>query len=262
MRSVNIKLQTGQVGLVTLLIMSVILIVAISLSQRTIQQQDEAFLANESTRVFNAAESGVEDALSAINSAEEQDKPIETEGAFALGDDQVSYRIDSSQIFEMNVMKNNVVELPVNLSMIRPITISWGYQHSGNCADNPSAIVVSLIGEDEARYYGFDPCADTRQTNFNEDSITPGADSFRYQLTLGIDELSNNDLILRIKPLFAHTRLRVSSDAISLAQYNIESTGLNTSQELARTLELKRSLPGSYSFMDYTLVSGSNITKN
>lgn len=261
MRSVNTQFQKGQVGLVTLLVMSVILIVTISLSQRTIQQQDEAFIIDESTRVFNAAESGVEDALSAINSAEEQLLPVESGDTFDLGDDQVSYRINSSQIFEMNVMKNNVVELPVNLSMIQPITISWGYQHSGQCADNPSAIVISLISENEARYYGYDPCADSRSTNF-EDSISDGTDSFRYQLTLDSDELSNSDTILRIKPLFAHTKLRVSSPAITLAQYNIESTGLNVSQELARTLELKRSLPGSHSFMDYALVSGSSITKN
>ena len=58
------KTQSGQVAIVILLIMVVLLTVGLSLASRTTQELFLSQQESESARVFNAAEVGIEDALS------------------------------------------------------------------------------------------------------------------------------------------------------------------------------------------------------
>src|SRR3989344_6964006 len=57
--------QSGQVGVIILLIMVVLLTLGVSLASRSSQQVYLSTQQAESTRVFNAAEAGIESALSA-----------------------------------------------------------------------------------------------------------------------------------------------------------------------------------------------------
>lgn len=252
-------LQSGQVGIVVLLIMVVVLGIAIGVSRRTIQQQDTAFIQDESTRVFNAAESGVEDALSKIAEAEQTGEDLATTGTLDFDDDQVRYNIEASNQFEMYVSAGDTIEIPLE-GEDDNVTIRWNYNRGVNCStDNPAAIVASAISANNAKHYGFDPCETVRHTNFHSNDLDATGD---YSFSVDIP-VEASDHLLRIKPLFNSTRLNVSaSNAINLAQHNIDSTGYNEAQDIARTIELRRSVPGNYSFMDYTLVSGSSLSKN
>lgn len=250
------NLQSGQVGLVILLITAVILTVAVSLSQRTIQQQDSAITQDESTRVFNAAESGIESALFDITKSEQSGTQLGIGNNFALDNSDVTYSISQSNQFEMFVTKGDTVEIPLSGSS-GTTSISWWDRSGIDCAsDNPSAIVVSVLNISTAKQYAYDPCADVRNTNFEE--VTAGVGDYKYSVTVNLDA---QDRLIRIKPLFSNTKFLISGSTITLAQYDVSSTALNTQEDIARTIELKRSLPGSYSFMDYTLVSGSTLTK-
>jgi Tfp pilus assembly protein PilX len=256
------RLQSGQVGLVTLLIMAVILTIAIGLSQRTIQQQDTAFIQDESTRVFNAAESGIEEALSDITAAEQAgtvDSEFRADGTFPLEDSSVAYSAYTSSIFEMNVSQGKTVEIPVAGDGTTNVTVQWWYQKPTNCASNqPAAIIASVLNSTTATHYAYDPCADERLSNFS-DTISAGSDDYSYQVSIPI---ALGDLLLRLKPVFNNTQFRIDGTPISLAQYDASADALNQTENIARSIEVKRSLPGSFSFMDYTLVSGSSLTKN
>ncbi|KUK79269.1 MAG: hypothetical protein XD95_0509, partial [Microgenomates bacterium 39_7] len=215
-------LQSGQVGVITLLIMAVILTVAIGLSQRTTQQQDAAFIQDESTRVFNAAESGIEEALSAITEAELVGETADVEDSFTLGDDEVSYSGQAREEFEMFVAAGDTVELPIDLPQDTNLDISW-WEGESNCANDPSAIIVSVLSANNAKHYGFDPCAADRDTNFA--STQPGSGGYAFRVTV---PLTTDDVRVRIKPIFNSTKFLMNSNAITLAQYTAESTGLNT----------------------------------
>lgn len=257
--------QSGQVGVVILLMMAVVFTVAISLSQRTLRQQDSTITRDESTRVFNAAESGVETALSNILEHEQYGSGLSTGGQFEFGETDVSYSIANSSQFEMFVLTGNTIEIPLNTPVEGDVvTIQWRHSETEiNCStQNPPAIIASVININNAKHYAYDPCPTIRGTNFYE--VTNFCGTCDYQFTADVP-VSDNDLLLRIKPIFADTNILVSSlsqSIIALAQYDIASTAFNTNDDIARTINVKRSLPGSYSFMDYTLVSGSSLTKN
>ncbi len=254
-------LQSGQVGVVTLLIMAVVLTIAISLSQRTTQQQDAAFIQDESTRVFNAAESGVEQALYEITEAElEGDSTDDIAGDFELdNNDQVHYRGQSQNQFEMFVATGDTVELPIDNPGSNSLDIFWWEGESG-CGNDPSAIIVSVFDStNNAKHFGFDPCGSDTERNTGFDP--PSSESGDYAFSASVD-LDANDRLVRIKPIFSSTKFQISSNAITLAQYNVESTGRNPQEDIARTLEVRRSLPSAHSFMDYSVVSGSSLSKD
>lgn len=265
MKSSDSNPQSGQVGVVILLMMAVVFTVAISLSQRTLQQQDSTITQDESIRVFNAAESGVENALFDISEHEQLGSELGAGGQFEFGESDVSYSITDSSQFEMFVLTGNTVEIPLNTPTEGDsVEIQWKHSETEiNCSThNPPALIVSVINLNNAKHYAYDPCPTARGTNFYE--VTNFCGTCDYQFTVDVP-VSDNDLLLRIKPIFADTGILVSSSnqsIIALAQYDVASTALNTDDDIVRTIEVKRSLPGSYSFMDYTLVSGSNLTKN
>lgn len=247
--------QSGQVGLITLLIMAVVLTIAISLSQRTAQQQDASFIQDESTRVFNAAESGVEEALFEIYQAEMEDRDPAEQGILDFDDDTVSYSVSGQSTFEMFVGQGNTVQIPVNGT--DNMVVNW-WDRTDNCTspNPPPAIIISIFKDTIARHFGFDPCETDRNTDFAAPGS--GAGDYSYEVLLPI---AADDILIRIKPLFNSTNFNISSGAIALAQYDVESTGFNEDEGIARTIEVKRSLPSAYSFMDYALVSGSSLTK-
>ena len=257
--------QSGQVGVVILLMMAVVFTVAISLSQRTLQQQDSATTQDESIRVFNAAESGVESALFDISEHEQLGSQLGTGGDFEFGDSNVSYSISDSPQFEMFVLTGNTVEIPLNNPTEGDVVeISWKHSESVlNCStQNPPALIVSVLNLNNAKHYAYDPCPIARGTNFYEVDNFCGPCEYQFEIDVPV---SDDDRLLRIKPIYDSTNILVTSsnaNIISLAQYDVASTAFNTGDDIARTIEVKHSIPGSYSFMDHTLVSGSSLTKN
>ncbi len=252
-------LQSGQVGVITLLIMAVVLTIAIGLSRRTTQQQDASFIQDESTRVFNAAESGVEEALYDIYQAELLDSSPGTGDEFDLGQDQVSYAIQNQSTFEMFIGRGNTVEIPLDTNPSGNVAINW-WNETADCdsSNRPPAVIVSVFQASTARHFGYDPCTRNPPTGFNLDSIGSGSGDYAYQVSIS---LVAADLLIRVKPIFNSTTFLITSGAISLAQYDVESTGFNPQEEIARTIEIRRSLPSAYGFMDYTLISGDTLTK-
>jgi Tfp pilus assembly protein PilX len=58
--------QAGQVGIIVLLISAIILVIALSIANRVVKESQGNIAAENSTRVFNTAASGVQQALANI----------------------------------------------------------------------------------------------------------------------------------------------------------------------------------------------------
>ncbi len=249
--------QSGQIGLITLLIMAVIVTISFSLSQRTIQQQDAAFIQDESTRVFSNTESGIEEALSKIA---EEEAAGSTSGSWsASGGDNSSWEVAASDQFEMGVTQDKTVEIPLDGSAGN-ITIQWWYNQAANCngSNPPPAIITHTLNESSSTFLAFDPCETERNTSFS-DIISSGSDDYSYSVTVSI---AADNSLFRVKPIFNDTRFKINGQPIDYAQYDVSSTAYLEEEDLARSVDVKRSALGNHSFMDYTLVSGSSLEKN
>lgn len=246
--------QSGQIGLITLLIMGVVLTIAISLSQRTVQEQQVATTQDESTRAFNIAEIGIERGLADIRIYEEtggaldtDDQPFEKEG------DEGKYKIDDRSFFEMTVGQNRTTQLALDGSAGNA-TINW--HKGGGCTDTPSpaAILVSVYGDGggsgqfSAVHYGLDPCS--RGTGFQMPNPGDGDYSYKYVVLL-----ASNDRILRVRPLYSSSEIQISSNRFEgAAQYDVQSYGAAT--ETARSIHVRRSRMSVPTYMEFTLLSG------
>ena len=110
--------QAGQVGLIVLLIMVVILALGLSLATRTSQQAEISIQQEDTTRVFNAAEAGVEAALADIFQSESAGTVNDlSEGIESLdlsgSNTAINYNITKSNTLETHLKQGTSTELVV-----------------------------------------------------------------------------------------------------------------------------------------------------
>ena len=253
----------GQVGLIVLLIMVVILALGLSLAARTSQQAEIAIQQEDTTRVFNAAESGVEAALANIYQAESAGSVNDLSEEIASLDisetnSNINYSITKSNILETHLKQGTSTELKVPAAG----SISFYWATEAACTDTAS-LLLSVYANNgtnvTAKHFAVGNCSgtSTRGDNFIANDAGPAPYKYGYTLFTSAD-----DLFVRVKPVYNDTDIKiVGSPAVS--QFTINSQAQNTlaSQE-TRTFEVKRTLSTAPAFMEYALVSGSSIIKN
>jgi hypothetical protein len=252
------KKQNGQIGIIIILLMTILLTLGISLGLRTSKKQEVSIEQEESTRVFNSAESGVERALSKIYRQEKQGNPVGDE--IVAGDDNEEYQIETKSELEMYIDQGISVKAP--LDNTTDVDIDWWLERGTDCAnDQPSAVIVSIYnnsgGNITSRYLGFDPCHSDRNNNFDNPSSSPRA-GYNYRATIS---LQAGDAYLRVTPLYNSSKVYLSGGAISQGQYDISSRATDSDATVAKAIDVSRSLPAAPSFMDYALISGANLSK-
>lgn len=270
--------QQGQIGVIILLIMSVLLTLGLSLARRSSQEAEITSQEEESTRVFNAAESGIEEALSDIYESERQQSDLggSATGSLGSGADQSDYQanITAQNSVEMTIPKNSTIDVPLN-TPAGSIDIDWWNNRGTDCtADNPAALMVVAYDDDTstnttvARYFYLGACnaAGEATPYFDEPNINTGsgyqfsADESFITLNPAADRTTTR---LRITPLVSDTQIRIEGDVASDTQYSVTSSGQDIDATTARTITVNRSRSAAPAFMNYALVAGgSGIQKN
>lgn len=262
-RLVSNPQPSGQVGLIVLLVMVVILALGLSLATRTSQQAEFSIQQEDTTRVFNAAEAGVEAALSSIfqgENAGDLDGISEDQTALNLtgSDANINYNITKSETLEMQLRQGTSTEIAVSPSS--NVVFQWATESS---CDDTASLLISIYrnnaGTVTARHYPVGDCsgASTREDNFIANNSGTAPYQYSYTVTTGA-----NDQFIRVKPVYNDTDIRVTgSNATS--QFIINSQAQNTlAGQETRTFEVRRTLSTAPAFMEYALVSGSSIIKN
>lgn len=248
------KSNSGQVAIVILLIMVVLLTVGLSLASRTTQ---EVFLSQqeaESARVFNAAEVGVEDALS-------QDFDSIT-GTVTLNPTTVSDVSTTTTIQPTDTLETQVVEgAAVHLDLTgvpsgSNVTVRWS-RESGCVASILMSTYYDDGGTTKVIHDAFGP-AGCRTDDFAEISSAL-VNGYHYTNNITL-ESGWTPLFARIRPVYADTALRVSGINFPTQFYVIRSEADNTQGQENRTVEVGRTLSAAPSFMDYALYSGAGIS--
>lgn len=249
----NASSQSGQVAVVVLLIMVVLLTIGLSIATRTTQ---EVFLSQqqaESSRVFNAAETGVEDALSQdFNSL----SGTATDVATIDGVD-VSYTITPSDTLETRLTEGLSAMVDLDQSVNGNLQILWARETPCN---SKASLIFSVYyltgGSTRVRHIPVGPPGCGSDNFGNATNVNINGYTLRYNLAV-----TNNDLFVRIKSVYNDTHIQVAGSGLPDQFYRVRSEASNTLGDEQRTIQVTRTLSVAPSIMDYAVYSGTSIVK-
>ncbi len=261
-QSQKISYQSGQVAIVILLIMVVLLTIGLSLASRTTQElflsQQEA----ESARVFNAAEVGLEDALTYDFSTIAEGEVV-TLNPNTVEDVSINTSIQSVNTLETQIVEGAAVHLNLTGTTSPDFTVNWARSAEG--CDSAASLLISIYYDDNGTskviHEALAP-GDCRSDDFTVIN-TGGVDGYWRQATItlptGVGPITQQ--FARIRAVYNDTALRVTGTGLTQS-FTIRSEATTVVGEESRTVEVGRTLSGAPSFMDYAMYSGAGIVQD
>jgi hypothetical protein len=250
--------QRGQVGLIVLLTMTGMLTVGLSLASRTTQEALISGKESDSARVFNAAEQGVEQALS--GGLEFVGDTYEGTVEDVSGVD-VNYTISKVNQLETRLFEGVSVEVNVTGAQDgNELQVNWSRENDCD-TQTPASLIVSVYYDDSGvtrvRHEALGGC--DRGDGFELASVVD-VDGYKRQANL---VLTASDFLVRIKPVYNDAHIRVSSTDFTMpAQYySVRSQAENQNGDELRVVEVNRTLLSAPSIFDYALYSGTDLNK-
>lgn len=247
----------GQVGIIMLLITVVMLTVGISAISRTTSDVSISTTNEQANRALDAAESGVERALSTDLST----APSSTSAPST--DANVTVRTDVAQknSLDTSVDQGYSVAVDVNgLANNTPVTIQWAKEATCSQASLVITVLSTNAADPVRRTYIGAPvnAACVKNDGFSIAANNPVA---TYKLST-IISTRTNDKLIRIRPLYFGTDIRVTSTvALPTQSYTVTSTAQNINSKETKAVQVERTLPVAPAVLDYVLFSGTSITQ-
>lgn len=260
--------QPGQVAVIVLLIMAALLIVVLNYASRT---TDQVFLSGQqqdTTRVFNAAESGVEEVLSEFNGA---NAPATTTDTFSFDNGITANSTVTAQNGELKwptLLEGMSATIYVGATD-QQVRVDWA-SDNGNCNDRASLLLTLYYTEGGVVKTKHNPvrpgCYDNGLQNngFTASADSSTADYAHFSVWSGLP-VTAEQKILRVTAVYNNTNVLVSDvegiqahDVVVRATDQLDST--NTSEE--RAIQVTRTLPAPPMVLDYAVYSGGDLSKN
>lgn len=252
----NDSSQSGQVGLVTLLIMTVMLSVGISVVNRSTEDLRISRQEEDASRVFNAAEAGIEAGLSNLSVGQ----GTITYGVEGTGDTPitVNYTVTPYNYLEVSIPRNEVVSLnTTGVTGGEQLEIEWAQNQ--DCTSNAAALEVLFYNTtaNTVRREGITRCA--RSDGFT--MVAGGTDGYFARQVLS---LNAGESLVRIKTLYNDSTVRARSAGgwvMPTQFYKVRSEGVSDAGDETKVVEVTRTLPSAPSLVDYVLYSGGSLNK-
>ena len=261
------KTQSGQVALIILLIMVVVLTVGVSIASRTVMDVSLSRQEEQGGRVYQAAESGVESALS----QDLTQNSLYTNDAFSgtvstISNINVDYTVARMKTLETRVDEGATVAVDVTGGTAgQLVQINWGKGRDCSNSD-PSQNVASLLihvfnttgGVVTQRNYAYAAC--TYTNGYTTTGTSAGDNGYYRKVTL---TLQTGDVTIRVSPLYSDAPIQVAGSGWTLPTqyYAITSQAKNQLGNETKAIQVARTLPAYPAVMDYVLYSGSTIVK-
>lgn len=251
--------QSGQVGVIILLIMVVLLVMSLSIAARTTQHISLSQQQADSARVFNAAEIGLEEALS----SEQLSLGTDFSSSLELfsGEVSVDYSVSAVSVLETRVFEGVSVEVDVTGAVDgNGMRVIWSKESDCGTQD-PASLLLTVYFDDagttRVRHKAIGAC--DRSDGF-ELAAGTSTDGFNWLYDL---DLLTDDFKVRLKPVYNDTHLKVSGNGwiLPTQNYNIRSEANSLQGDESRVVEVNRILPTAPSVLDYALYSGTTIVK-
>ena len=271
------KKSSGQVVLITLLVLTIATTVALSLISRTTTDTTITGQVEESTKAFSAAEAGIEEALKS---------GVGTAGALTLTG--VTYKVNVAQIGGSAGLYEFPKKIPAGTtetvwlvphngdgtldetSVFPPTTSTIGVCWSSEPV-TPGLVITTLYKESSDGSYrilkaAYDANAGSRSSNFTSTYVPGGCGDgttfYRENITfptLGVGDIL---LMMRIRPVYNETKIVIDSGGIVLPQQGnkIESTG-TTDTGTNRKILVFQQYRSAATVFDAALYSQQNLIK-
>lgn len=282
------KKRGGQILVLVLLVVVVVLAVGLSVASRNLTNLRTSTQAEQSQRAFTAAEGGVEDVLSRLNSVANVIQTNTDAGGCTrdLTDTDTAnctlpntdtaiggtVTVKASKGYERTVEPGDVAQLNLVKSdgtgYVGDIIVEWA-KGSENAITLEYILVcqggANCKGEPLVNGFGQYRQVSTKSPPAGQTGTFPacgaGGSGFTCRDVLNIP--ASNVKILRIKPFWNGTTVKVSASGVDLPvqTYEITSTA-TTDTGVSRKVEVKRdALPQLPGIFDYVLYSGGDIVK-
>lgn len=239
------KNESGFVVIVTMLIMVGLISLGLSVANQSTEDTAESGDESQAVRVFNAAEAGVEELLSA---------PLVDDGGTiqtTLPDFDgaaLRYRVMEQYTLETHLLEGGTATIDLPGGYAGNIIINW---------DSAAALLIAIYTDDASvqtvQYVGANPYTAVRIAGF--DSAANVSSKSRYQFTAPA-----NTKMVRIKSLLAATNLTVES-SFPDPQYHTVRSEATGADGVTRTIEVNKTIEVPPAILDYAVYSGGSITK-
>jgi len=250
--------KRGQIGIVVLLLTVVLLTIGLSIASRSITDVRLSRQEEESSRAFNAAEAGIEEALrknlSSIVASGSCGVGCGT-GSVMLGGITANYKVTEENTLETQIDEGETVEVNVTgLGNGNSLNIDWA---KTACPSAASIVVAIYNGNSKTvRRTPYQGCP-------HGDSFavsSPGSGGFQFHKVV---DLTNSDQYIRIRAVYTGTQLRVTGaggTVLPVQFWRIRSDARTTGGE-TRSVEVTQTPPAPPSIFDFVIFSGSGLTK-
>lgn len=258
--SSNKSSQSGQIGIIILLIMVILLTIGISIASQTSQDLFLSQQQTDSSRVFNAAEAGIEQALSGDFDFEGSSFEGSLSG-FAGTDVDVGYTIHKVNVLETRLFELSGVKIDVEGAVSgNTLDIRWSQQSDCASQDVASIAIASYIQDANGYRVEHDAFAGCDRG----DGFTPASqissDGYHRRVIFTIPD---DSLFIHLKPVYADTHVFVAGGnwTLPVQGFTIRSQAESNVGNEFRAVEVNRTLDSPPSIMDYTVFSGNTIIK-
>ncbi len=254
----DFKCESGQVGVIILLTMTGMLTLGLSLASRTTQEALLAGKEAESTRVFNAAEQGIEKALSGDLEFNGETYEGSVDSVTGVG---VNYSIGKVNMLETTLFEGISVGVDVTgVSDGNELQIDWS--RLSDCdTQTPASLIIAIYYDDggvtRVRNEAIAAC--DHSDGFNLGSVID-EDGYRRRYNL---PLQTDDFLVRVKAVYNDTSIRVSSSdfVMPVQYYSIRSEAANQESNETRIVKVNRTIKSAPSILDYAVYSGGSLSK-
>jgi len=230
----------GQAVLIVLLVVAVALGFGLSIISQSITDTQIAGHSEESARVFNAAEAGIENALQNITIGS---------NTIMVDDISVNYSVAGENFLE-EVYSENETATVVLGGVADTLTIEWGE----SCPGAASLLITVIDSSNQLKRYGWNACDLDDDFTYVDD---PGDDGYLRKKELTV---AATDELARIRPIYNLAKIRVTGNNLPVQAYGIDSTAQSLTLE-AKAIQVSRTVPAAPAIFDYVLFSGTNIVK-
>jgi len=256
--------KSGQATLIILLVVAVTLGFGLSIISQSITDVKISQHEQESSRAFSAAETGIEKALQNISTI-----PLGEEQSSQIDGIDVNYTVTDRNTLDAVLSENETAQVALG-GVNNTLTVEWvdstsGTENPGNCSgvtassnQTAASLLVSVIDDSNGIVnYGINACS-LNGSNGMEDVSAAGGGNYLRSYDIMV---TANDSLVRIRPIYNQTSLRVSGATDLPTQTYVISSQAQAETQEAKAVEVTRNEPATPSVFDYVLFSGSSLAK-
>lgn len=259
----NIRDSSGQIGVIIILLTVVLLTIVLSIASRSVTDVRFSRQEEETSRAFDAAEAGIEDALRKNLGdvvVAGGTGSVEVGTGCPGGPDCITADYNVSELNTLDTFLNEGETLEVNLDDPSigagdRVRIDWATEACPNAA----SIVVSV----------FNPTGGVvRRTPYG--GCSTGVDNFALANSPGVSghtfyqiiTLQDGDAYMRIRAVYTGTDILVRGDGITLpVQFWLIHSEAQAFGRETRAVEVTQTVPAPPSIFDFVIFSGSSLVK-